>query len=170
MDQTVDHTGRKILIGILLTVAVGVCFYFISYNVAATPRDATREGEGAGTVSAAVRPVRDGAISPEASAVSRAMVGVWRSGDEQKFTREFRDDGTVVDRYEGDKTATKSGIWGAFTADMAPEGTTGLVEGVVYIQMTFAGESMYFAVTKAADTLELVYLNSASGPNFTRMQ
>ena len=40
------------------------------------------------------------------------MAGTWRSTTDAKFTREFRADGVIYDRYEGDATAGVGGTWG----------------------------------------------------------
>lgn len=41
-----------------------------------------------------------------------SMAGTWRSNTDAKFTREFRADGVIYDRYEGDATAGVGGSWG----------------------------------------------------------
>jgi hypothetical protein len=157
-----DEKGRKTLIGIIIAIIGGVSLYFLIFDVSASPSNVVVDS---------ARPAGDGITSPEASAVTRAMVGVWRSADDPKFTREFRGDGTVTDRYEGDEGATKEGIWGAFTADMAVAGlTTGLTPGTVYVQVTIDDSSLYFSVIRAADTLELLYLDRGEQLNFTRSQ
>jgi hypothetical protein len=163
MDK--DKKGEKILIGIIVTIVAGVGFYAPTF----VNQDYSRvDNTAAAAALLSNRPVAEGAMSPEAIVVSSAMIGVWRGASDQMFTREFREDGVVIDRYEGETPITTEGIWGAFTADMAPAGTRGLAEGVVYVQMTFGEASLYFAVAKAADTLELVYLDRGSQSNFTR--
>ncbi len=162
-----DHRGRRILIGILTAIVGGVSLYFAAYSAATFP---LKKGVQAAVTASDLRPAADGAMSPEAGAVSRAMVGMWRSTDDPRFTREFKEDGTVIDRYESVPSATRKGIWGAFTADMAEGGTaTGLAGGVVYIQITINDASLYFSVVRAADTLQLVYLNRGGQSNFTRV-
>ncbi len=162
-----DESGRKILIGILVVIVAGVGAYFLSLDNAIPGSVDTRAQNVADSTSG--RPMGDGAISPEASAVSRAMIGTWRGSDDPKFTREFREDGIIVDRHEGDATATKNGIWGVFTADMAPAGAaSGLSSGVVYVQMTIDDASVYFTVY-AADTLKLMYLDGGKQAVFARV-
>lgn len=39
------------------------------------------------------------------------MSGTWQSNSDAKFTREFRADGVVYDRYKGDATAGVGGSW-----------------------------------------------------------
>jgi hypothetical protein len=39
------------------------------------------------------------------------MAGTWQSQTDPKFTREFRADGVVVDRYEGEASAGVNGSW-----------------------------------------------------------
>ena len=43
---------------------------------------------------------------------AQSMAGMWRSNSDAKFTREFRADGVIYDRYEGDATAGAGGSWG----------------------------------------------------------
>ena len=158
-----DESGSKILIGILIAIVGGVSLYIAVFGITAQPTDSSNQASN--------RPTTGGVISPEASAVARAMIGTWQSTTDTKFTREFRDDSTVIDRYTSNPPVTKKGIWGVFTSDMAVAGAaTGLSPGVVYVQTTTDGDSLYFRVVQAADTLELVYLNNGSHLNFTRVQ
>ncbi|PIR83914.1 hypothetical protein COU18_00665 [Candidatus Kaiserbacteria bacterium CG10_big_fil_rev_8_21_14_0_10_51_14] len=157
---------RKSLIVISIAVIAGIPLYFLGFKAKTLP---VKEQQNT-IVEEAGRPAGDGIISPEASVVSEAMIGTWQSAEDPNFTREFRDDGRVVDRYVGNASATSEGIWGAFTADMASAGTTtGLAPGVVYVQMTFDDMVLYFSIVKAADTLEMVYLDRGNQLTFTRV-
>ena len=164
-----DESGRKVLIGILIAIAAGVSLYFLIDDAPTRSGGVSTQVQNDPSPNSS-RPEGDGIISPEARVVSRAMIGTWKSADDPKFTREFREDGTVLDRYEGGESATREGIWGVFTADMAATGTTtGLAPGVVYLQMTINDVSVYFSVIRAADTLEFAYLEGGQ-LNFVRAQ
>ncbi len=48
-----------------------------------------------------------------AQTIDRSMMtGTWQSNTDAKFTREFRADGVIYDRYQGDATAGVGGSWG----------------------------------------------------------
>ena len=160
-----DESGRKILIWILIAIVAGVSAYFLVFGTSVSPVEQMANDEN----SESGRPAGDGVVSPEANVVTQAMIGTWQSAEDTEFTREFKEDGTFVDR---DGEVAEEGIWGVFTVDMAAAGTTttGLVPGVVYLQITIDGTSSYFIVARAADTLELRYLDREGQENFTRAE
>src|SRR3989338_1288793 len=67
------------------------------------------------------------------------MVGTWTSSEDAKFSREFKMDGTVTDRYEGDTAATETGTY----ATVDPTAETGFpvpeasVAGMSVIKIVF---------------------------------
>lgn len=102
---------------------------------------------------------------------AEAMVGVWQSVQDSKFTREFQEDGTVIDRYEGDDSATVEGSWYLFMYPTDERVPFTIQPGVQYLRITMPEEVLYFSVTKvdAAD-LELVYLGVGDTLQFIRLQ
>ncbi len=83
------------------------------------------------------------------------MSGTWKSNTDAKFTREFRNDGVVIDRYEGDVGAGVGGSWEV--VDPAKESAllsraTALAATTV-IKMTWENgvEVTYMAVNKLED-------------------
>ncbi|MEY4747185.1 MAG: hypothetical protein RLZZ416_234 [Candidatus Parcubacteria bacterium] len=104
--------------------------------------------------------------------VSQAIIGTWRSSDDQKFTRQFSDDGTVIDMYEGDPNATAHGSWSVFSApEKDAEFSGAAAPGVVYLKIVEGGAPMFFSIiTAAGDTLQLTYLDRGSELDFSRVQ
>ena len=154
--------GRIITIGVLIVVIVVLSFAFS--RASATPPQPVAN-------TAAVVPTSQTPSSPEVAIVTNTMVGKWRSIDDPKFTREFRADGIVVDRYEGDEHATSSGTWSAFTS-ANPDPLLGmtLTEGVVYIEILDDEVPMFFSVvTAAGNTLELIYIDRGSVQHYSRI-
>jgi len=85
------------------------------------------------------------------------LTGTWKSTTDAKFTREFRTDGVIYDRYEGDATPGIGGSWGA-VLDISRE--TGLtvppasLAGKTVIKATWENGSIttYFTVDAVSDT------------------
>ncbi|OGG53040.1 hypothetical protein A3H16_02385 [Candidatus Kaiserbacteria bacterium RIFCSPLOWO2_12_FULL_53_8] len=104
------------------------------------------------------------------------MVGTWRSNEDAKFTREFRADGTVVDAYEGDASASALGTWIIVDPTKEPQDMLGVpadsLMGLTVLKLTFSnGDIMYFGVNSLTETsLALTYIGRGNTLNFTRMQ
>lgn len=103
-------------------------------------------------------------VGEENQATESAVVGTWRSKQDSKFTREFRADGTIVDRYEGDESATIEGSW-----SMANPAAVDL-QGMEYdaeaqlIMVSDPYESYLFKVNAVSETdLSLTYIGGAGG-------
>lgn len=94
--------------------------------------------------------------------VTRMLLeGKWVSTQDTKFTREFKDDGTVIDAYES-SSPNVEGNWALFTREMPVEGFVGELEDEpIYLAIAQPeSEALYFKITKIdEDTLELIYLN-----------
>lgn len=94
--------------------------------------------------------------------VTRTLLqGKWVSVQDAKFTREFKDDGTVMDAYEG-SSPNVEGNWALFTREVPVEGFVGELEDEpIYLAIAQPeSETLYFKITKIdEDTLELIYLN-----------
>ncbi|PIR82315.1 hypothetical protein COU20_03060 [Candidatus Kaiserbacteria bacterium CG10_big_fil_rev_8_21_14_0_10_59_10] len=108
----------------------------------------------------------------QAPEVEAGLVGEWRSTQDPNFTRAFRADGTVVDRYEGEPAASASGTWTVFTEATAPAGVAiPLNAAGVYLLMNVEGDVLHFQVANVTATeLELVYLDRGGVLVFTRVQ
>lgn len=95
--------------------------------------------------------------APSANETVGQIPGVWQSIEDPKFTREFRVDGTVFDRYEGKPDATVEGQWHVVMSSDEKLPFT-MKAGVTYLVIEEVEEVLYFSVNKlTADELELVY-------------
>lgn len=104
--------------------------------------------------------------------VAENVAGLWQSNDDAKFTSEFRGDGVVVDRYEGE--GAFEGRWFIFTKDAHPDVPYSLKENVAYLNVTIqnaGSETHSFAVAEVTpEKLVLVYLDGSGTLEFTRVQ
>jgi hypothetical protein len=118
-------------------------------------------GEGAGSVQQDVRLI-----------VSESIVGMWRSTDDAKFVREFKEGGTVQDWYDGKVVSTGTAV--AFTSENALAVSFPLERDVVYIQLKMAGsqsETLNFKLNKLTpDELELTYMDRGGVLRFTYVE
>lgn len=99
------------------------------------------------------------------------ITGLWQSIDDSKFTREFRGDGTVVDRYEEDEQAAAEGIWNLFAREVPAPGFEGTLEdGAVYVKIIMDGQNFHYKVDKLTDTeLEMPYLDRGGVLKFIKV-
>ena len=96
--------------------------------------------------------------------------GVWQSIEDPTFTREFRVDGTVYDRYEGKPDASTEGQWHVFMSPTDEKPPFPVKEGVTYLAIKMVEEVLYFSVAKlTADELDLVYQDGGA-LNFKRVR
>lgn len=104
------------------------------------------------------------------------MIGVWQSSDDSKFTREFKADGTVVDRYEGDDLATAMGTWMIVDPTKEPSDALGApsenLTGMTVVKLTFSdGQILYFGVDSVTESsLKLIYIGRGNTLSFTKVQ
>lgn len=99
------------------------------------------------------------------------LIGLWRSADDERFTREFLSDGTVTDKYEGEDLATSVGVW-SYVADVSAEPVELPETERQILKIVFGDETMYFAMFAddgKYDELELSYLNGNGILRFTRV-
>ena len=93
--------------------------------------------------------------------------------DDEKFIREFRSGGVVIDSYEGEDPS--DGDWIAFTDDNAPSDLLfPLEQDTVYIQIRIGGtqeEILNFKLTRLTpEELELIYMDRGGSLRFSRVQ
>ncbi len=107
-------------------------------------------------------------------AVSANLLGRWKSNDDPKFVREFKENGVTTDIYEDKEVSV--GTWTLFTKEkpLVTPVEFPLDTGAVYIEMIDAGaqtEKYHFKVTKVTpEELELIYMSRGGTLTFTRMQ
>lgn len=98
------------------------------------------------------------------------LIGKWQSTQDEKFSRVFKDNGRLIDSYEGSEIRS-DGYWALFTKDMSPEGYEGILEGgAIYLSIGVPrSEHLYFKVRKVdANALELTYLNRGGTLSFKK--
>lgn len=100
------------------------------------------------------------------------VIGKWKSAEDAKFTREFREDGTVTDMYEGDASATSNGTWNQVVDVAAEPFEFPAVGGATFLKLVFGSETYYFSVSAdtTADKLVLVHLSGRGNTlSFTKV-
>ncbi len=103
---------------------------------------------------------------------AKTIEGEWQSVDDDKFTREFKADGTVTDSYEGSDDTV--GSWLIFTMDSDVETPFSLEANTAYLKIATdigASEVMYYKLTKVTpEELELIYMDRGGALRFTRVK
>ncbi|MDQ5912203.1 MAG: MliC protein [Patescibacteria group bacterium] len=178
------NTKTTIVILIILLVLVGWFAYDKGYKngvlknsnpVIASLKNEQSNSVPANSVPSNITPATP--TSPDiAQIVSQSIVGVWKSTQDEKFTREFTNAGVIVDYY--DNKAVTTGTWVAFTNQKPLKVSFPLEKEVVYIQMTttdnHAGipdSTLNFKLTKLTpEILELIYMDRGGMNTFTRIQ
>lgn len=109
-------------------------------------------------------------VAPDESLVAATLAGVWKSADDSNFTREFKGDGSVIDRYAGDAAAESTGAWFVYTASTAPSGLPFVPDPqYAYVRITAGSDTYDFAVASLSATdLQLVYLERGGVLTFTK--
>lgn len=154
----------------LLTFAAALGFYF-GYNQgweSAVRTSATSTQEQPAGSQAKALP----GYGADSVAIHAAMLGTWENVEDPKFTREFKADGTVVDMYEGDPSATVNATWRLFTAgDTDPDFQGSISSDTTYLKISDASTALFFSVVKAiGNDLQLIYLDRGNTLNFTKVQ
>lgn len=109
-------------------------------------------------------------IKPSAT-VARDIVGRWKSTDDAKFTREFAADSTVVDKYQGDESATMQGMWKIFSRSNGEMAPFPLQDGIVYLKISTPEEVLFFRISRiTSDSLEMTYLDSGGTLKFIKVR
>jgi hypothetical protein len=110
----------------------------------------------------------NGSIQIAEKPVELAILGTWRSADDPKFTREFTEDGKVIDRYEGDASADVEGRWYVTSTAEIPFSIP-VVEGATDIKLQFPDGNYFFRVADVSRTsLTLIYLERGNSLRFER--
>ena len=102
------------------------------------------------------------------------MVGKWRSTDDARAMVEIRADGTWVDSYTGEPSATATSHWLLFSGAKPPKAAAGetLDAKSTYLEVTDAdGGQLFYALEKVdAKSLELLYLDRGNELTYTRVK
>lgn len=153
--------NRNIVIGIVVVIALAVLGWW--YWAMMRPAGDTDMMPFAPEESV------NGVARPDTE-IAVELAGTWESTQDSRFIREFRADGTVIDRYEGDESATTQGSWN-FVADPASErAELPVVKDAKILKIQFSEEVLYFALTGLSSTeLSMIYLQGNGTLEFRRV-
>lgn len=106
------------------------------------------------------------------AAVNQNILGSWVSLDDEKFTREFKSDGIVIDSYENNKVS--EGPWTIFTSESGIATEFPQSPDIIYLRIVNgpgAEDVLYFSLAKLTpEELELIYMNRGNILRFTRVE
>ncbi len=149
---------NKVLAGIIVLLLAGGAYWFY-----ANPQKDDAKVTNTETSSPQAK------MSPEAG----RAVGKWQSSEDAKFTREFREDGTATDIYEGDASATSNGTWSQVVDVAAEPFQFPAVGDATFLKLVFGSETYYFSVSADTTADKLVLINLSGRGNvlsFTRVR
>ncbi len=155
--------GKTLLGAVVILAIAGGAYWFYTDS----QKDGTARQQGTAVTDTTPAP-QQAKMSAEAGRV----VGKWKSADDAKFTREFREDGTVTDSYEGDASATSNGRWSQVVDVAAEPIELPAVGGATLLKLVFGNETYYFAVSAdtTAEKLVLIHLSGRGNVlTFTRI-
>ncbi len=105
--------------------------------------------------------------------IHRLMTGTWQNTADTRFTRQLNADGTSVDRYEGDESATSVGTWKLFEGTALPRELAARKVPAEGLYMTLAehGDLYLFAVTAVApQAMEMINIDRRQALRFERLK
>src|SRR3989344_7480444 len=158
--------SNKVLVGIIALLIIGGGYWFYTDSQKENAKVADTSTPATQTETTQTSQAK---MSPEAG----RAIGKWKSTEDAKFTREFREDSTVTDMYEGDASATANGTWSQ-VVDVAVEPVQlPAVGGATLLKLILGGEAYYFAISTDTTADKLVLINLGGRGNilsFTRVQ
>lgn len=105
-------------------------------------------------------------------AVEDGVIGKWQSIEDLKFVREFKQDGTVIDGYEG--TVPSRGKWTVFNDKKPLDVAFPLEPNATYVQIVFdnnPAQTLNFKVVKLTpEEMDLIYMDRGGVLSFKRLQ
>jgi hypothetical protein len=148
---------------VLTAAVIVIILAALAYIVVTNRQSATESGTPAGKMSPNAM---DGQRDP-------MMTGEWKSTDDAKFTRTFAADGSVVDAYAGDASATDTGTWSVVDPTIEVTGVSAeALAGMTIIRINFEKSgAMLFGIKSLSETsLAMVYLDRGNILSFTKVQ
>ena len=147
--------NSKLIIIVVAILIIGGAYYVWS----------TGEGNtGAGNAQQNEEAMQDASPAPD------SLIGVWRSTEDENFSRTFYENGGYLDAYAGEETST-NGPWVAFTAENPALGFPYTLEpGVTYLELIDENGPLYFSIAEVTeDKLVLIYLDRGGVLEFERV-
>lgn len=148
------------LFACLAVVAAGGVFFFVGY------RDSDERAF----------PLQRVVKAGEFSAVNSVMTGLWKSVDDENYTREFKKNGIVLDKYVGEPDATDAGLYVAIDPRIVtvPGVPTENLLGITVLKISFSKipEPLFFSINALDSTnLTMTYLEGTGKPlTFTKVR
>lgn len=138
------------VVAAVVIVAAGVFYFWPQLSQAPATQNSGTEQQG----------TTDSTSAAQRSSDVAALSGTWRSNTDAKFTREFRADGVIYDRYEGDASAGIGGSWG-LVLDATKE------PGLVASAASLIGKTVIKATWEDGAETTYFVVNSVSGTTLT---
>ena len=113
------------------------------------------------------------AAAPSLDVIRRALAGTWQSTDDTRFTRELDANGTAIDRYEGDASATTKGTWALFSGSAPPPDAKGktLTPASTYLEIKEGEDVLFFEMDSLSlQRLSMFYIERGNRLAFTRLK
>jgi hypothetical protein len=111
---------------------------------------------------------------PTLAAVAQFLPGTWESGTDTRFSREFRADGTVVDRVEGEGEDTQFGTWRLFTGKTPPPEFArrkDLIPDAIYLEVREGEDTLLYGVAGVGRaTLQMVDMTLGAAIIYSRLK
>jgi hypothetical protein len=111
--------------------------------------------------------------TPSVEQLNRMLAGTWQNSADPRFTRQLNPDGSSVDRYEGDDSATSVGRWKLLDGKSLPPGLAASklpVEGF-YLTLSERGDSYLYALTALdPQSLEMIDIYRKQKQSFARLK
>ena len=83
------------------------------------------------------------------AAISKILIGSWRSEANVRFTRTFAADGSVTDRMEANEADTTKAQWRLFTDKDRDGALEKVMPGVTYLRVDNGTDVIFFEIVKA---------------------
>jgi hypothetical protein len=113
------------------------------------------------------------AKAPDIAAMRTVLVGTWQRNDDGRFTRQINANGTEIDRYEGDDSATIQGTWALVRGDALAPDRKGrkAPPDAVFLMLSQSGDTTLLGITALSpQSLTLLNLSAGSSIGFSRLE
>ncbi len=109
--------------------------------------------------------------APSLDAMRHMLAGTWQSTNDARFTRELDADGTAIDRYKGDASATDKGTWMLFPGSAPPPDAKDktLTPTSTYLEIKEGDDALFFEIDSVSPkALSMFYIERGNRLAFIR--